>query len=212
MNVLLALDTSLHSQAAANLIRTIQFPVKTNLYPLIVLEPKQWMDDLAGKHKLHLQSRLSSARAKETTEGRQFLNAQSETLWNSRLSITPLVTHGIPGGEILSAIEKYKIDLAVLGTHGRTGLNRFLLGSVSEWVLTEAPCSVLIVRGEIGNRVRKPKGLNILIGIDGSPDSEAAIQFISKIKLPSSRVTVCHILQEQPALRKRTRLSLWSNG
>ena len=202
MNVLLAVDTSPQSQAATNLIQTIQFPVRTRLYPLNVIEPKQWMNALEGKHKLHLQDRLSSARAKETTERWQFLNTQSEALWNSRLEVTPLVTNGIPGGEILSAIEKFEIDLVVLGTHGRTGLKRFLLGSVSEWVLIEAPCSVLIVRGEVRTRMKKPKGLKILIGVDGSPDSEAAIQFIRQLKFPpSSSVTVCHILQEQPALR-----------
>jgi nucleotide-binding universal stress UspA family protein len=38
------------------------------------------------------------------------------------------------------------IDLIVMGTHGRTGLERLLMGSVAERVLREAPCSVLVVK------------------------------------------------------------------
>ena len=48
--------------------------------------------------------------------------------------------------EIGNYVKKNKIDLIVIGSHGRTGLDRFLLGSVAESVLRHAPCSVEIVR------------------------------------------------------------------
>jgi universal stress protein A len=48
--------------------------------------------------------------------------------------------------EILAAARDAKADLIVMGTHGRTGLARLVLGSVARNVLQHAPCSVLIVR------------------------------------------------------------------
>ena len=49
--------------------------------------------------------------------------------------------------EILDVARKSNCDLIVIGTHGRTGLRRLLMGSVAEAVLRNAPCPVLTVRG-----------------------------------------------------------------
>jgi nucleotide-binding universal stress UspA family protein len=51
-----------------------------------------------------------------------------------------------PAGEILRLAAEVGCDLIVLGTHGRTGLGRVLLGSVAEQVLRRAPCPVLTVK------------------------------------------------------------------
>jgi nucleotide-binding universal stress UspA family protein len=53
---------------------------------------------------------------------------------------------GEPAAEILRAAQQDACDLIVMGTHGRTGLNRLLLGSVTEAVLRKAVCPVLTVR------------------------------------------------------------------
>ena len=53
---------------------------------------------------------------------------------------------GEPVGEILRLAEAIGCDLIVMGTHGRTGLTRLLMGSVAEHVLRKAPCPVLTVR------------------------------------------------------------------
>lgn len=55
--------------------------------------------------------------------------------------------HGPPALEILKAIEDSKADLVVMGTHGRQGLNRFVLGSVAERIVRSSPVPVLTVRG-----------------------------------------------------------------
>lgn len=54
---------------------------------------------------------------------------------------------GDPAKELLSEAAEHHTDLIVLGSHGRTGLERLLLGSVARKVLLHAACSVLIVRG-----------------------------------------------------------------
>ncbi|MFC4437450.1 MULTISPECIES: universal stress protein [Natrialbaceae] len=56
------------------------------------------------------------------------------------------VVHGRPHSGILSYAEKNDIDLIVMGTHGRTGLDRYLLGSVTEKVVRLADVPVLTVR------------------------------------------------------------------
>lgn len=53
---------------------------------------------------------------------------------------------GDPTTEILAEAERRSADLIVMGTHGRTGLSRMLMGSVAENVARKAPCPVLLVR------------------------------------------------------------------
>jgi nucleotide-binding universal stress UspA family protein len=57
-----------------------------------------------------------------------------------------LVEGGVPADEIVAATERTKADLLVLGTHGRTGVARLVLGSVAARVVATAPCPVLTVR------------------------------------------------------------------
>jgi universal stress protein A len=59
---------------------------------------------------------------------------------------SPLVRQGRPHREITEAARTLKVDLIVISTHGYTGVNRALLGSVTERVVREAPCPVLVVR------------------------------------------------------------------
>ncbi len=55
---------------------------------------------------------------------------------------------GKPAEEILSAISEKMIDLLVMGTSGKTGLNRLVIGSVTEKVIREVPCSFLTLKSE----------------------------------------------------------------
>lgn len=54
--------------------------------------------------------------------------------------------HGSPAVAIGEAAEERDVNLIVVGTHGRTGLKRMLIGSVAEKIVRHAPCSVLAVR------------------------------------------------------------------
>jgi nucleotide-binding universal stress UspA family protein len=60
--------------------------------------------------------------------------------------IEHVVLTGIPYEEISRFAEEEKIDLIVIGTHGRTGLDRMLFGSTAEQVVRHAPCPVITVR------------------------------------------------------------------
>ena len=53
---------------------------------------------------------------------------------------------GSPAAQILKLAEQERIDLIVMGSHGRTGLSKVLMGSVAEGVMRKAACPVLIVK------------------------------------------------------------------
>jgi nucleotide-binding universal stress UspA family protein len=56
------------------------------------------------------------------------------------------VAVGKPAAEIVKTAKEWPADVIVIGSHGRHGLERALLGSVAEGVMRHAPCSVLVVR------------------------------------------------------------------
>lgn len=64
------------------------------------------------------------------------------------LPAEPSLVHrwGHPAAEICDYADEHDIDLIVMGSHGRTGIRRFLLGSVSQAVSSSAGCSVMIAR------------------------------------------------------------------
>jgi len=72
---------------------------------------------------------------------------------------TPVEHHlreGDAAGQILILAGDCKCDLIVMGTHGRTGVGRLLLGSVAEAVVRRAPCPVLTVKGSMVNNAGAP--------------------------------------------------------
>ena len=62
------------------------------------------------------------------------------------VAVSFLVWTGDPGESIVAAAESENADLIVVGTHGRRSIGRLLLGSVSEHVVRNAPCPVLVIR------------------------------------------------------------------
>lgn len=62
------------------------------------------------------------------------------------------VLHGDPADEIIRFAVEYQVDLIVLGTHGRTGLTKLLMGSVAEGVVSGATCPVLVVKNPMKNQ------------------------------------------------------------
>jgi universal stress protein A len=61
--------------------------------------------------------------------------------------VSARVVQGMPGPAIVEAASSEPFDLIVMGTHGRTGVDRIVSGSVAEHVMRHAPCAVLTVKG-----------------------------------------------------------------
>jgi nucleotide-binding universal stress UspA family protein len=89
---------------------------------------------------------------------------------------------GSPAGELLSLAEANRPDLIIVGSHGRTAIGRFFLGSVSLRVVQEAMCSVRVARGRIEV---EPKPVRLLIGNDGSEAAAAAVDAVAARRWPA---------------------------
>jgi nucleotide-binding universal stress UspA family protein len=79
---------------------------------------------------------------------RQYWQGQLEQIRpvDPRIPVTHVLLEGDPASEIVRYGRDAVIDLIVMGTHGRTGVERLLMGSVAERVLRDASCSVLVVK------------------------------------------------------------------
>lgn len=88
---------------------------------------------------------------------------------------------GSPASELITRADEWKPDLIVVGSHGRSALGRFVLGSVSQKVLAEARMSVRVARGRVEV---EPSPIRLVIGVDGSPAAEAAVREVAARKWP----------------------------
>jgi nucleotide-binding universal stress UspA family protein len=65
------------------------------------------------------------------------------------ISVQRIFRKGAPGEEILAVANEVHPDLIVMGTHGRRGLRRLMMGSVAEEIVRKAPCPVLTAKGSV---------------------------------------------------------------
>jgi nucleotide-binding universal stress UspA family protein len=66
------------------------------------------------------------------------------------------LTMGDPAGEVVRIAEDENAEMIIIGTHGRTGMTRLLMGSVAEAIVRRAPCPVLVYR-EVAEKLAKKK-------------------------------------------------------
>jgi len=85
-------------------------------------------------------------------------------------------TYGSPAWEILTRADRFKADLIVAGSHGHSAFSRFILGSISQKVLTEAHCSVRVARGRVEV---DPTPMRIIVGFDNSDGAQAAVKAVA---------------------------------
>lgn len=103
---------------------------------------------------------------------------------------------------ITSVAQEEGSDLVIVGSHGRRGLQRFMLGSVAEGVRDHVPCSILIARA-------RPPAKQILLGVDGSEPSRHAGRAVTGImKASPSHVHVVHVVHApveglEPEMREK---------
>lgn len=118
-------------------------------------EPPQvaWAARLAQAYGSHLDlvrvvspSLLHPGETPAHRNGHRDLRELEERLEATGLEVSSRVVDGEPGPALLGAAEALAPDLIVVGSHGRTGVRRAILGSVSEQVLRDAPCPVFVAR------------------------------------------------------------------
>jgi nucleotide-binding universal stress UspA family protein len=112
----------------------------------------------------------------------------------------PLIREGDPVSEILSQATDMKADLLVMGTHGRSGFERLLLGSVTEKILRKASCPVLTVPSRHPDAVPATPVLfkRILCPVDFSDCSLEALKYaLSLAQEADAHLTVLHVIGDE---------------
>ncbi|HTS49324.1 MAG TPA: universal stress protein [Bryobacteraceae bacterium] len=144
MKILLATDGSEYSQLAARSIAERPWPAGTSIRALSVAELSLPLLEMP----YFLPHTMEKLRGEAMQRAEQAEMAAEEILAKAGLeeSGTVAVPTGTPKEVILENAEEWGADLIVCGSHGRRGLSRFLLGSVSAAVATHAKCSVEIIR------------------------------------------------------------------
>jgi len=129
---------------------------------------------------------------------REFAKRQTRT----KVQPQCVVQDGIASDKILSFAETKRVNLIVMGTHGLRGIDRLMLGSVTERVLRKARCPVLAVRKPIHDFV-SPEGnadpinlKSILLCMDFSKHAQRALNHSFSIAREyNAEVTLLHVLE-----------------
>jgi nucleotide-binding universal stress UspA family protein len=135
-SILLATDGSVHSENAMKEAISLAKACATKIYAISVVEVNPEYEALAPK-----------AVEKAEIETKQFLDAAKECAKRENLKLESIAHRGEDPAEfIVKEAEKLKIDMIVMGKHGKKrGLKKLLMGSVTAKVLAHSTCKVLVV-------------------------------------------------------------------
>lgn len=144
MKVLIATDGSNFSRAATQVFAAHFRPDGTEVLVLQVVEPLVFSTpfQMAAGYAPEQAEMLKE----ELKHARESVNAASQVLGQAGFPVSTRVVEAETRTGILDVAAEWQADLIVLGSHGRKGVRRFLLGSVAESVARNARCSALIVR------------------------------------------------------------------
>jgi nucleotide-binding universal stress UspA family protein len=140
MKILMAIDDSKFSEQSLRVIcaqissKGTEVRVLHVLQPITVAAPPQ----MSARYTPELE-----AQAKEAQE---LIKRAADSLSEAGFKVSTAVEKGDVRLKIIDAAKDWGADLVVVGSHGRSGIPRLLLGSVAEFVARHAPCSVEIVR------------------------------------------------------------------
>ena len=144
MKILLAVDGSEFSQAATQALASQMRPEGAEVLVLRVVEPHifsippQMSPGYAPEQDAILKEELQHAQ--------ESVKQASRALRSAGFSVNTRIVEAEARNGIIDVASEWRADLIVLGSHGRKGLQRFLLGSVAEFVARHAHCSIWIVR------------------------------------------------------------------
>lgn len=142
MKILIGVDGSPHSKAALDYVKRMTWPKGTSVTVLTVSIPMiaYTVVDAGGL------TWMQSAEEEMTTQAQDLAARAEQELRDAGWSTEARVVKGDPRDALVDLATSMRADLIVVGSHGRTGLAKLVLGSVATHVVTHAPCSVLVVK------------------------------------------------------------------
>jgi nucleotide-binding universal stress UspA family protein len=142
MKILIGLDASNHSERVLDFVTRMRWPAGSRVIVLSVLQPVA--STVAGAYEPTVvpQEHLEGLR-----QQLEELVARAEgKMREVGFATEGRVLAGDPRQSLLEVAERERADLIVVGSHGRSGIAKMVLGSVSSHIVTHAHCSVLVVK------------------------------------------------------------------
>lgn len=193
-NILVAHDFSECSAQA--LAHGIELATKTGaalhfLYVEILYNDQRLKEEAAKTKAQLLREKLKEA----ITEATEKLGIGEEDLPVTRYTVLRDIA---AAPAIIQYCLDYQIDMVIMGTHGRTGFTRKLLGSVAEEVVRQAPCTVLTIREQVPYKALEPNLNRIAVPIDFSDHSRAALRDALELaKTFGAQLDLVHVIEER---------------
>jgi nucleotide-binding universal stress UspA family protein len=140
MRILVGVDDSKSCQATLQALAAQFDPkgIEVRVLHVVALPSFSIPPEITAGYAPELQEQLK--------QGMECVARAADTLRNAGFTVDTSVLRGDVREMIIDAAANWRADLIVIGSHGRKGLRRFLLGSVAEFVVRHASCSVEIVR------------------------------------------------------------------
>lgn len=175
MKVLIAIDSSPCSQRVLDEASARPWPLHTNFFVLNVVDFQRF-------------ARFPSLIENAKLEAAELVNSAAEQLLHAGHQALAEVRIGFPRKIITECAKELQADLIMLGSHGRSAIGRFLLGSVAQAVLRIAPCPVEIVRFPAASPAPSSHPMKILLATDGSECSLEAASSVAARPWPSGTI------------------------
>jgi len=152
MKILVAIDDSLCSRAALDFVRDMAPRAVSSVVILSAVR----VPVMAYSEAFPSVSVMEEM-VKEQREAREELVSRAELdFLHMGLATKARVVEDDPQHAIVEAAKQENVDMIVIGSHGRSGIAKLVLGSVAAHVVAHAPCSVLVVKAPVRSRARAP--------------------------------------------------------
>jgi nucleotide-binding universal stress UspA family protein len=143
MKILIGVDDSAHSNSAVEFVRKMTWPKDTKVLVLSAIRPMVGLYAEAYVPSEPYVERMTDDLVKFHQE--TVSNAE-RTLRAAGIDTEGRVLQGDPRTALVELARTEHADLIVVGSHGRTGMAKLVMGSVASHVVTHAPCSVMVVK------------------------------------------------------------------
>jgi len=143
MKIMIGVDDSPHSRAAVEFVRRMTWPKESRVLVVSAVRPAVpiYAEAYApaGPYPDPVNEDLVRFHQETAASAERDLQATG-------LRTEAKIVHGDPRAALVDAARTERADLLVVGSHGRTGMAKLLMGSVASYVVAHAPCNVLVVK------------------------------------------------------------------
>jgi len=144
MKILVPVDDSQHSRAAIEFVKSMSWPGGANVVVLAAARPV--VSAYADVYAQGTGSESEGLYHEQLRHNEELVGRVAADLNAAGFRAEGQVVRGDPREAIVHAARAGSADLIVMGSHGRSGLAKLLLGSVASYVVSHAPCNVLVVK------------------------------------------------------------------